>query len=67
MESSTIILASFLLLPFYDFWAQVPLKKPFKWGKIIYLLDIVAVAMFAFFLSQTYQLVIKNRENDESH
>lgn len=66
MESSTIILGSFLLLPFFDLWAQIPLNKPFKWGKLIYLLDITAVAMFSFFLSQTYQLVIKNRENDNS-
>lgn len=66
MESVTILLGSFLLLPLYDFWAQMPLHKPFKWGKITYLLDLIAVAMFSFFLSMTYQLVIKNRSNDES-
>ncbi len=51
MEGSLAVLGAFLLLPLYDLWAQMPMNKPFKWGKISYMLDLVAVSMFTFFIS----------------
>ena len=58
--------ASFIFLPIYDFCAQYPLKKPFKWNKITYILDIIALSMFSYFFSQVYQLLLKNQEDDGS-
>ena len=67
LEYTLFIIGSLLLKPVYEFIGQLPLKKPFDWYKLPYILDIIAVSSLSFYFNQTYIILAKSQQDDGSH
>ena len=52
-------LGSYLFIPIFDICAQIPLNKPFKYIKIHYLLDFIALTMFLYFFISVWPVFDK--------
>lgn len=59
-------LGSFLFIPIFDICAQIPLNKPFKFIKIHYILDIIALAMFLYFFISVWPIFDKYNQFEDS-
>ena len=66
LEETLALFAIFLIQPFFDFWGQLPLKKPFNFTKVTYLLDVLSVTAFSYYFYQTYKLLQKTQQDDGS-